>query len=123
MFLVFQSLFFVSSFPMDWIDLWISNLVSFSQNNISIPWLNQFVSNALLPGLGGILIFVPQIAILFFLIGLLEQIGYLSRISFLSDAFLRKFGLSGHSVVPLVSGWACAKFGCRARESWPPGSC
>jgi ferrous iron transport protein B len=108
MFLVFQSLFFISSFPMDWIDLGISNLVKYSQNNISIPWLNQFVSNALLPGLGGIVIFIPQIAILFFLIGLLEQIGYLSRISFLSDAFLRKFGLSGHSVVPLVSGWACA---------------
>lgn len=105
---LFQALFFVSSYPMDWIDSSFAFLSEQSVNYINIPWLSDLVANAVIPGLGGVLIFVPQIMILFLLIGVLEQIGYLSRISYLSDAFLKKFGLSGHSVVPLVSGWACA---------------
>lgn len=108
LFVVFQALFFISSYPMDWIDLGISSLGEFVAENVSTPWLQQLLCDAMIPGLGGVLIFIPQIAILFFLIGILEQIGYLSRISYLSDAFLRKFGLSGHSVIPLISGWACA---------------
>jgi ferrous iron transport protein B len=108
LYLVFQSVFFFSSFPMEWIDSAFAELASFAENRITTPWLQNLVSNAIIPGLSGVLIFIPQIAILFFLIGILEQVGYLSRISFISDAFLKKFGLSGHSVVPLVSSWACA---------------
>jgi ferrous iron transport protein B len=108
LYLVFQSVFFLSSFPMDWIDSGFASLSEITSNNISIPWLQNLIANAVIPGLSGVLIFIPQIAILFFLIGLLEQVGYLSRISFISDAFLKKFGLSGHSVIPLVSSWACA---------------
>ena len=108
LYLVFQSVFFFSSFPMDWIDRSFAFLSNLAQENISIVWLQELIANAIIPGLSGVIIFIPQIAILFFLIGILEQIGYLSRISFISDAFLKKFGLSGHSVIPLVSSWACA---------------
>jgi ferrous iron transport protein B len=106
--LVFQTFFVVSSYPMDWIDAGFNSLIHFANTHIANTWANQLISKAILPGLGGVIIFIPQIAILFFLIGLLEQVGYMSRISFLADGFLRKFGLSGHSVIPLVSGWACA---------------
>lgn len=108
LYLVFQSVFFFSSFPMDWIDAGFTLLSNWVNNNVSIPWFRELMADAVIPGIGGVLIFIPQIAILFFLIGILEQIGYLSRISFISDAFLKRFGLSGHSVIPLVSSWACA---------------
>ncbi len=108
LYMVFQSVFYFSSFPMDWIDSGFASLSELARNTISIDWLQNLVANAIIPGLSGVLIFIPQIAILFFLISVLEQIGYLSRISFISDAFLKKFGLSGHSVIPLVSSWACA---------------
>lgn len=108
LYLVFQSVFFFSSFPMDWIESGFGWLAKLAQDNISTPWLQALVADAIIPGISGVLIFIPQIAILFFMIGILEQVGYLSRISFISDAFLKRFGLSGHSVIPLVSSWACA---------------
>lgn len=108
LYIVFQSVFFFSSFPMDWIDSGFGWLAEVAKNNISAPWLRKLIADAIIPGISGVVIFIPQIAILFLLIGLLEQIGYLSRISFISDAFLKRFGLSGHSVIPLVSSWACA---------------
>jgi len=108
LYVVFQSVFFFSSFPMDWIESGFAWLSQFATETIKLPWLQTLVADAILPGISGVIIFIPQIAILFFLIGILEQIGYLSRISFISDAFLRRFGLSGHSVIPLVSSWACA---------------
>lgn len=108
LYIVFQSVFFFSSFPMDWIDGGFAWLADFANDNISAPWLRKLIGGAIIPGISGVIIFVPQIAILFLLIGLLEQIGYLSRISFISDAFLKRFGLSGHSIIPLVSSWACA---------------
>ena len=108
LYVVFQSVFFFSSFPMDWIDSSFAWLADQANENISNPWLKKLIGGAIIPGISGVVIFIPQIAILFFLIGILEQIGYLSRISFISDAFLKRFGLSGHSVIPLVSSWACA---------------
>ena len=108
MLLVFQSVFTIASVPMDWIDAGFASLSNWSSNNIGIPWLADLVSNGILAGLGGVLIFIPQIVILFFLLGILEHSGYLSRISHLSDRFLQKFGLSGKSVIPLMSSWACA---------------
>ncbi|MFT5168929.1 MAG: ferrous iron transport protein B, partial [Saprospiraceae bacterium] len=77
-------------------------------NNIWPAWLGDLLGNGLIPGLGGIIIFIPQIAILFILMGILESTGYLSRIAYLSDKWLKKFGLSGNSVIPLMSGVACS---------------
>ena len=108
MYLVFQSVFTFSSYPMDWIDMFTSWASEGLSNALDDSWLSNFLTNALIPGIGGVIIFIPQIAILFFLLGLLEQSGYLSRISYISDAFLSKFGLSGKSVIPLMSSWACA---------------
>ncbi len=108
LYIVFQSVFFFSSFPMDWIDQGFGWLAEQADQHIQNDWLRKLIAGAIIPGISGVVIFIPQIAILFFLIGILEQVGYLSRISFISDAFLKKFGLSGHSVIPLVSSWACA---------------
>lgn len=106
--LVFQSVFSLSTYPMDWIDASFSALSEFVTNKVSILWLADLISNGIIPGLAGVVIFIPQIAILFFLLGILENTGYLSRISNLSDRFLQKFGLSGKSIIPLMSSWACA---------------
>lgn len=108
MLVLFQAVFTFASYPMDLIDGGFAYLSKVSENNIKIPWLSDLVTNGIIPGLGGVLIFIPQIAILFFLLSILEHTGYLSRISFISDGFLRKFGLSGKSVIPLMSSWACA---------------
>jgi len=108
MLIVFQSVFYLAAIPMDWIDQGFAFLGEWSSNTIRPAWLANMVSNGIIPGLGGVLIFIPQIAILFFLLGILEHSGYLSRISFISNRFLTRFGLSGQSVVPLMSSWACA---------------
>ena len=108
LFLLFQSVFFVAQFPMDWIELGFAKL---SQGlSLSLPdsrWTDLLI-NGVVAGLGGILIFVPQIMILFGLITLLEDTGYMARISFLSDRLMRSVGLNGKSVMPMISGFACA---------------
>jgi ferrous iron transport protein B len=108
LFLLFQSVFWLAQFPMDWIDqgfTYLNNLLS-----TSLPdnrW-TDLLTNGILAGLSGILIFVPQIMILFGLITLLEDSGYMARISFLSDRLMRSVGLNGKSVMPMISGFACA---------------
>ena len=108
LFLLFQSVFWVAQFPMDWIELGFAKL---SQGlSFSLPdsrWTDLLV-NGVVAGIGGILIFVPQIMILFGLITLLEDTGYMARISFLSDRLMRSVGLNGKSVMPMISGFACA---------------
>lgn len=108
MLLVFQSVFFLAGIPMDWIDGAFAAASEWSRSVFGDSWLGDLISDGILPGLGGVLIFIPQIAILFFLLGVLEHSGYLSRISFIANRFLSKFGLSGQSVIPLMSSWACA---------------
>lgn len=108
LFFLFQSVFWLAQFPMDGIE-WVFKEVSSNLNNF-LPQ-NKFSSlivNGLLAGLSGILVFVPQIAILFGLITILEDTGYMARIGFLSDRFMRKAGLNGKSVMPMISGFACA---------------
>ncbi|MBK7561443.1 MAG: ferrous iron transport protein B [Chitinophagaceae bacterium] len=108
LFLLFQSVFWLAQFPMDWIDLGFAKV---SQSlALSLPnnrWADLLI-NGVVAGLGGILVFVPQIMILFGLITLLEDSGYMARISFLSDRLLRSAGLNGKSVMPMISGFACA---------------
>src|SRR5690606_13085530 len=70
--------------------------------------LTDLISQGIIPGIGGILIFIPQIAFLFLFISVLEESGYMSRVVFLMDKIMRRFGLSGKSIVPLISGTACA---------------
>lgn len=106
--LIFQTIYDWSSYPMDLIDkgfAWLSEAMKSVLP--SGPFVN-LITEGIIPGLGGIVIFIPQIAFLFLFISILEESGYMSRVVFLMDRVMRRFGLSGKSVVPLISGTACA---------------
>lgn len=106
--LIFQAIYSWSSYPMDLIDETFAHLSEWSKANFPPGVFTNLISEGIIPGIGGIVIFIPQIAFLFFFISILEETGYMSRVVFLMDRVMRKFGLSGKSVVPLVSGTACA---------------
>ncbi|WP_300565507.1 ferrous iron transport protein B [Flavobacterium sp.] len=106
--LIFQSIFDWSSIPMDFIDSSFTSLSSWAGSVLPPGVLTNLIVQGIIPGLGGIIIFIPQIAFLFLFISILEESGYMSRVVFLMDKSMRKFGLSGKSVVPLISGTACA---------------
>lgn len=108
LFLIFQSIFTWASVPMDWIDQGITLLNAWLKNTLPDSKLTNLLTDGVIAGLGGVLIFVPQIAILFLFISILEESGYMTRVMFIMDKFMRKFGMNGRSVVPLVSGVACA---------------
>jgi ferrous iron transport protein B len=108
LFLLFQSVFFLAQYPMDWIETFFSTISGWLSSNLSDSWWSDLLVNGVIAGLGGILIFVPQIMILFGLITILEDTGYMARISFLTDRLMRSVGLNGKSVMPLISGFACA---------------
>lgn len=108
LFLLFQSVFLLAQFPMDWIETGFSSFSGWLSQNLPDNWWSDLIINGVVAGLGGILIFVPQIMILFGLITLLEDTGYMARISFLTDRLMRSVGLNGKSVMPLISGFACA---------------
>ena len=93
---------------MDWIEAGFASLSEFLSTVLPDGWLKRLVINGLIAGIAGVVVFVPQIAILFFFMGLLEDTGYMARVSFIMDKMLRGLGLSGKSVVPLLSGAACA---------------
>ena len=106
--LLFQSVFWLAQYPMEWIETLFSSAGSFLSTELPKAWWSDLLVNGILAGLSGILIFVPQIMILFGLITLLEDTGYMARISFLTDRLMRSVGLNGKSVMPLISGFACA---------------
>lgn len=106
--LIFQAIYDWSSYPMDFIDDTFVLLSELVKNNFPQGSFTNLISEGIIPGLGGIVIFIPQIAFLFLFISILEESGYMSRVVFLMDRSMRRFGLSGKSVVPLVSGTACA---------------
>ena len=108
LFLLFQSVFWLAQFPMDGIDWTFSRLGGWLGLHLPAAWWSNLLVNGLLAGLSGILVFVPQIMILFGLITILEDTGYMARISFLTDKLMRKVGLNGKSVMPMISGFACA---------------
>lgn len=105
---IFQSIFEWSKIPMDYIDTTFAQLSSLANEYLPAGSFTNLISQGIIPGIGGILIFIPQIAFLFLFISILEESGYMSRVVFLMDKIMRKFGLSGKSVVPLISGTACA---------------
>lgn len=108
LFLLFQSVFLISQYPMDWIDQGFTSLSSWLSDSLPDNLWTDLLINGLLAGLSGILVFVPQIMILFGLITILEDTGYMARISFLTDRLMRAVGLNGKSVMPMISGFACA---------------
>lgn len=106
--LIFQAIYDWSSYPMDFIDATFASLSEWTKSILPPGAFTSLISEGIIPGLGGIVIFIPQIAFLFLFISVLEESGYMSRVVFLMDRIMRRFGLSGKSVVPLVSGTACA---------------
>jgi len=105
---IFQAIYDWSSYPMDFIDEQFAHASEWVKNSLPAGAFTNLIAEGILAGIGGIVIFIPQIAFLFFFIALLEESGYMSRVVFLMDRLMRPFGLSGKSVVPLISGTACA---------------
>ena len=105
---IFQFIFSFAAIPMAWIDDSFVLLSSWMGQQLPSGILNDLFSQGIIPGIAGVLMFIPQIALLFFFIALLEESGYLSRVVFIMDRLMRPFGLNGKSVVPLMSSVACA---------------
>ena len=105
---IFQSIFSWSSIPQDFIDSSFASLSQILSEKLPAGVFADLLTQGIVPGLGGIVIFIPQIAFLFLFISILEETGYMSRVVFLMDRGLRRFGLNGKSVIPLISGTACA---------------
>jgi ferrous iron transport protein B len=108
LFILFQSVFWLAAYPMEWIDIGFGALTSWLKTIMPTHFLSDLLINGVLAGINGVVVFIPQIMILFGLITLLEDSGYMSRISFLSDRLMRSVGLNGKSVMPLISAVACA---------------
>ena len=108
LFLLFQSIFWLANYPMQWVESLFAMLSGFLNEHMVANTFSDLVINGLIAGIGGIVIFIPQIMILFGFITLLEDTGYMARISFLTDRLMRSVGLNGRSVMPLISGMACA---------------
>ena len=108
LFLLFQSIFWIAQYPMDMIELFFLNVSNWFSSWLPQNKLSDLFLNGVLAGLSGIFVFVPQIMILFGLTTILEETGYMARIGFLTDKVMRKVGLNGKSVMPMISGFACA---------------
>ena len=118
---IFQSIYEWASVPMDLIDSSFASLADWVKINFPSGAMTNLLADGIITGIGGIVIFIPQIAFLFMFISILEESGYMSRVVFLTDKTMQKFGLSGKSVVPLISGVACAIpaiMATRNIESW-----
>jgi ferrous iron transport protein B len=108
LFLLFQSIFWIAHYPMDGIEWFFGKLSGWLSTYLTESWWSNLLINGVVAGLSGIVVFIPQIMILFGLITILEDSGYMARISFLTDKLMRKVGLNGKSVMPMISGYACA---------------
>ncbi|MNJ88957.1 Ferrous iron transport protein B [compost metagenome] len=115
--IIFQTVFWLASYPMDWIDLGTSSLASWLGSVMPEGVFTSLIVDGVIPGIGGVVIFIPQIALLFFLLAILEETGYMARVVFITDKLMRPFGLNGKSVVPLLSSAACAIPGIMATRT------
>ena len=118
---IFQAIYDWASVPMEFIDQSFASLANWTKASLPPGVLTDLLAEGIISGIGGIVIFIPQIAFLFLFIAILEESGYMSRVVFLMDKIMRRFGLSGKSIVPLISGTACAIpaiMATRNIESW-----
>lgn len=105
---IFQGVFTLADYPMSWIERGFALLSENLKLQLPNGFLTRMLVDGLIPGLAGVVVFLPQIAILFFFISLLEDSGYMVRASFITDNLMRRLGLNGRSVIPLIGGFACA---------------
>ena len=115
--LMFEGMFNFASYPMDWMDSIFGRLSGFLSDILPAGPLSDLLTNGIIPGIGGVLVFVPQLAILFAFLSILEESGYMARVVFLNDRLMRPFGLNGRSIVPLLSSVACAVPGIMSARS------
>ncbi|MFS4416087.1 ferrous iron transport protein B [Maribacter sp. 2307ULW6-5] len=106
--LIFQAIYGWSEYPMDLIDGFFAQASEWVKTHLPPGVFTDLIAEGIIAGIGGVVIFIPQIAFLFLFLAILEETGYMSRVVFLMDRLMRPFGLSGKSVVPLISGTACA---------------
>ncbi len=121
LFLIFQAIYAFANIPMDLIDNGFAALSQWLGQALPAGTLTDLLTEGIVPGIGGVVIFIPQIVLLFAFIGLLEESGYMTRVVFIMDRLMRPFGLNGKSVVPLMSGVACAIpaiMASRAIDQW-----
>ncbi len=119
--LIFQAIYVWATIPMDFIDEQFAALSDWVKTTLPSGAFTNLLAEGIIAGIGGVVIFIPQIAFLFLFSAILEESGYMSRVVFLMDRLMRRFGLSGKSVVPLISGTACAIpaiMAARNIESW-----
>ena len=116
---LFWIIFKLAAYPMDWIDFWFGAVGGYVSNLIPAGAIHDLIVDGVIAGVGGTVIFLPQICLLFFLLALLEGTGYLARAAFVIDRVLRPFGMSGHAFVPLLSSHACAIPGIMAARAIP----
>ncbi len=105
---MFQAIFYLATYPMEWIESGFAWLQGWCSDHFAAGILTDLFVNGILAGLSGVVVFIPQIALLFFFIAMLEDSGYMARVSFIMDKLMRRIGLHGRSVIPLMSGMACA---------------
>lgn len=118
---IFQTVFTLAAYPMDWIDAGFASMTDWLNASLPPGPFTSLLTEGIIAGIGGVVVFVPQIALLFFLIAILEETGYMARVVFIMDRLMRPFGLNGKSVVPLISSAACAIPGImstRTIQSW-----
>jgi ferrous iron transport protein B len=121
LFLIFQAIFTWAKIPMDLISNFFIYLTNLLSDHLPPGPLTLLITNGVLPGLSGVLVFIPQIAILFIFISILEDTGYMARVTFMMDKIMRKVGLNGKSVIPIIGGLACAVpsiMSTRSIENW-----
>ncbi len=117
LFVLFQFIYVFAAFPMDLIDGTFSNISSWLHEMLPVGYFSDLISQGIVPGIGGVVVFVPQIALLFLFLSILEESGYLARVVFIMDRLMRPLGLNGKSVVPLLSSVACAIPGVMAART------
>jgi ferrous iron transport protein B len=108
MFLIFQAVFSWSTYPMDWVEAGFKQLSNYIEKALPAGVLNDLIVQGIIAGLSGVIVFLPQIMVLFLFIAILEDIGYMARVGFIMDRIMRPFGMNGKSIVPLIGGMACA---------------
>lgn len=106
--LVFQAMFSWSEYPKEWLEKGLSAFTDYVENTLPAGVLNDLIVHGILAGLTGVLVFLPQIILLFLFIAILEDVGYMARVGFIMDKIMRPFGMNGKSIVPLIGGMACA---------------
>lgn len=106
--IIFQAIFYVAEYPMKWIENAFLGFGEIIKSNLPSGILTNLLSDGVIAGISGVVMFIPQIAFLFLFIAFLEDSGYMARASFIMDRIMRKFGLNGRSVIPIISATACA---------------